>query len=138
MKKLIGSISIVVILSLYLNIAFTQNTTPKKSISQNEVNIDVPNFADPAIKRFYEAHTFYLKKAVSAVRSNDEAAIRKLNKEPREIEELRQQTYKTKPTPDDVKKKQAWNKQAMPYIMEMQQSHLIKKLEKEEEEKMNR
>jgi len=34
-----------------------------------------------------------------------------------------------------VRKKQAWNKQAMPYIMEMQQSPLVKKLEKEEEQK---
>ena len=112
--------------------ALSQKTSTTKPISTGTINIEVPNFADPAIKRFYEAYTSHLKKSVIAARNNDEAAFSKLYKEPKELEEYRQQMYKSKPSLEDVKKKQAWNIQALPYIQEIGQCELNKKLEQEE------
>jgi len=79
--------------------AYSQKTTTTKPISTGTIIINVPNFADPAIKRFYDGYTVYLKKAVMAVRSKDEAACRKFFKEPIEIEDLRQQNIQIKAHP---------------------------------------
>lgn len=115
--------------------AFSQKTSPTKKIPTSIIDIEVPNFADPAIKRFYEAYTVVIKNSVIAVRNKDEVALRKLYKEPKQLEKYRQEMYKLKPGPEDAKKKRAWNMQAMPYIQEIGQSELIKKLEQEEKQK---
>ncbi len=46
----------------------TQNTVTKKSTSQNLISLQVPDFADPEIKKFYAAYSNPLAK--SAERSS--------------------------------------------------------------------
>ena len=115
-----------ILFSAWINAAFTQNTAPKKPSSQNTININLPNFADPATKQFYEAYTYYIKKAVIAIRNKDEAAWKNLLKEEKQVDEKREQMMKTKPTPDDIKKKHEWNKQALPYMQDINQSEFNK------------
>ncbi len=102
--------------------------------STGTVTINVPNFADPATQQFYEAYTSHIKKAVAAVRNKDEAAFIKLAEEGKTLEKKFQYYMsEKKSTTEDIKKKHAWNKQAMPYIQEIIQSDLNKKLEHKEE-----
>ncbi len=114
--------------------AFPQKTPTTKPGSTGTVIINVPNFADPATKQFYEAYTSHIKKAVTAVGNKDEAAFIKLAEEGKTLEKKFQYYMsEKKSTTEDIKKKHAWNKQAMPYIQEIIQSDLNKKLEHKEE-----
>lgn len=119
-------------LTLSISAGITQNTATKKPGSQTAISIEVPNFANSATKQFYDAYTSYIKKAVIAVRNKDEATFMKLVLEGKALEQkFEYYMSEKKSTPEDIRKKQAWNKQAMPYIQEIIQSDYNKKLEKE-------
>jgi seryl-tRNA synthetase len=94
----------------------------------------VPYFADPLTKQFYTEYTAHIEKAVLAIRNKDEATFMKLRGEGKKLEKKFQYFMsERKSTSEDIKKKQAWNKKAMPYIQEIIQSDYNQKLEKEEQ-----
>ncbi len=127
MKTIILTIALCVIVIS----GFTQNGTSKTTSSPSAITINVPNFADPATKQFYEAYTSHIKKAVTAIRNKDEAAFMKLTEEGKTLEKkFEYYMSEKKSTPEDITKKHTWNKQAMPYIQEIIQSDFNKKLEK--------
>jgi len=82
MKKII----LIFILISPCAFAFAQKTPTTKSGSSGTINIDVPNFANPATKQFYDAYTSHIKKAVLAVRNKDEAGFMKLAAEGKTLE----------------------------------------------------
>ena len=62
----------------------TQNTVTKKSTSQNLISLQVPDFADPEIKKFYAAYSNPLAKCVEAIREKNETKVTALFKNPGE------------------------------------------------------
>ena len=98
-------ILLTILFSAWINASFTQKTVPKKTSPQSAVNIQVSNFADPATKQFYEAYTYNIKKALTAIRNKDEAAWKNLLKEEKQLDAKREQMMKTKSTANDSKKK---------------------------------
>lgn len=119
-------------LCVFVISGFAQSTTSKTRGSDSDITISVPNFADPATKQFYESYTYYIKKAVLAIRNKDEAAWKSLIEEGKRLDNKSEQMSRIKSTPEDIKKKHAWNKQATPYLQEIIQSDFNKKLEKEQ------
>jgi Na+/phosphate symporter len=115
-------------LSLFVSLAFAQTPASKKSVSSGIVNIDVPKFDNPAATEFYEAYTAHIKKAVTAIRNKDEAGWKNLVKDEKDLNEKEKQALKTKLTPADMKRKQAYLMQAMPYLQEIDQSAFNRKL----------
>ncbi len=65
---------------LLLVSALTQDTATKKSTSQNPISLQVPDFADPEIKKFYAAYSNHLAKCVEAIREKNEAKVTALLK----------------------------------------------------------
>lgn len=130
MKKIFLSL----LITFFAGSCFAQTTPAQGKILKSNVNIVVPNFADPLTKQFYAEYTTHIKKAVLAIRNKDEATFMKLTAEGKKLEKKFQYYMsEKKSTAEDIKKKQAWNKQAMPYIQEIIQSDYNRKLEKEEE-----
>jgi hypothetical protein len=74
----------------------------------------VPNFANLLTKQFYGEYTAHIEKAETAIRNKDEATFMKLTAEGKNLEKKFQYyTSERKSTPEDITKKQEWNKQAM-------------------------
>lgn len=122
------------LITFFAGACLAQNSAAKGQISKSAVKIVVPNFADPLTKQFYEEYTAHIAKAVTAIRNKDEATFMKLTLEGKKLEKKFQYYMsEKKSTPEDIKKKQAWNKQAMPYIQEIIESDFNKKLETEEQ-----
>lgn len=120
-------------LFLFAASAFTQNTTYQKTSSQSAIIINVPDLADPASKKWHEAETNYIKKALTAIRNKDEAAWKNTIPEAKRLGAV-EQTWLGKHTPDS-KKLFAWNMQAYPYVMELMQSDYFIKMEQEQDRK---
>jgi hypothetical protein len=127
------TIILTITLCVFVISGFTQNATSKTPRSSGAITINVPNFDNPATTKFYDAYTTHIKNAITAIRNKDEAAWKNLTKEEKNLAEKEKQMLKTKPTPEDIKRKRAWNIQAMPYIQEIDQSDFNKKLEKQQE-----
>ena len=126
-------ILLAILFSSLMNTALTQNIVPKKTSSSGIINIDVPNFANPALKQFYEELTYNIKKTVTAIRNKDEAALRNLYKESEKMREKENQIMaNAKHSPEDIKKKREWNRQVMPYYQEMHESDFFNKLEQKQ------
>ena len=52
--------------------------TDKTASSDNSINLQAPDFTDPALKQHYKTYTEYIKKLVTAIRNKDEAGTMKL------------------------------------------------------------
>ncbi len=50
-----------------------QSQSNKEVVAGNNIEIEAPDFADPAIKQYYSSYTAYLKKVVTTIRNKDEA-----------------------------------------------------------------
>ena len=116
-------------LSLFITSAFNQTGTKDKNLA-NIVSINVPDFADPGVKAFYEAYSEHLIKCVQAIREKDESKVTALFKDPGEKLVNREKILVKELVKDPVEKQKylAFAQQAYPYVKEVQQSIYYKKM----------
>lgn len=126
MKKMILSC----IISFLFSNAFPQNIESTKTNSQNPINIIVPDFADPEVRKFYYEYSNHLVKCVEAIRQKDEAKVTGLFKNPGEQLVAREKILAVKVV-KNAGEKQKYMKfaaQVYPYIKEVEQSAYYQKL----------
>lgn len=113
----------------------TDGKTDKPASADNSINLQAPDFADPALTQHYKNYTEYIKKLVTAIRNKDEAGTMKLFTEEgkqfdnrNEIDQKAQSAEKEKFT--------TWLLQSAPYQREIVESPYYKKFMEEHYKKV--
>ena len=121
MKKIILAFT----LSLLVSSAFTQN-----SASKSVINIKVPDFAQPHIKKFYTEYSNHLIKCIKAIREKNEARATALFKNPGEQLVARSKILEKEVVmnPEERQKWMEWGAQVYPYVKELERSSYYQKL----------
>ncbi len=86
--------------------------------------------ADPALKKYYESNTTYIKKVLTAIRNKDEAATMKLLAE-EEFKNKKEMETEARSTPEEEQKFIGWLMLSAPYQTEIVQSEYYKKYNEE-------
>lgn len=116
------------------------NAAAKENQSQNDktistkdnIDLQVPDFTDPEVKKYYESYTAYIKEVVLLIRNKDEAATLKLlNDKGKQFGYNIKWEEKARSTPEEEQKFSAWLMQSMPYQKEIIQSEYFKKFNEE-------
>ena len=94
------------------------------------VSINVPDFANPEVKAFYESYSDHLIKCIQAIREKNESKVTALFKDPGEKLVNREKELVKELVKDPVEKQKyvAFAQQAYPYVKEVQQPAYYKKL----------
>lgn len=105
-----------------------QSENDKKASADNSIEIETPDFIDPAIKQYYSSYTAYLKKVVTAIRNKDDDATMKLfNEEGKQFDNKNEMEEKARSTPEKEQKFTTWLMQSYPYQKEIIESGVYKK-----------
>ncbi len=117
-------------LCLFFTSAFSQNTETKKALSQSPITINVPDFSDPGVKKFYTAYSSHLIKCIEAIRQKNEAKVTALFKNPGEqlVSDEKILAPKVVKNPVEKQKYMQFAAQAYPYIKEVEQSIYYQKM----------
>lgn len=120
MKTLIPTI----VFCLFMSCAFAQNNVNKDSLL-----IKVPDFADPATKKFYQSYAEHLIKCIQAIREKNEAKATALFKDPGERLVAREKIIMKELVKNAVEKEKyiQFATQVYPYIKELEGSAYFKK-----------
>ena len=107
------------ILCLFVSNSFTQNNTHKEIPV-----INVPDFADPITKKFYQSYADHLIKCIEAIREKNEARAIALFKDPGEQLVAREKliTKEVVKKPGEKQKYSQFAAQVYPYIKELEAS----------------
>ncbi len=108
-----------------------QPQSNKQASANNSIDLQAPDFADPAVKKYYENYTAYTKKAVTAIRNKDEAGAMKLFTEGNIMGNDSKWEEKARSTPEEEQKFTTWLMQFLPYSKEIVQSEYYKKFSEE-------
>ena len=94
------------------------------------IAIDVPDFADVQVKKFYNDYAIHLAKCVEAIRQKDEAKVTSLFKNPGEQLVAREKILAKELVKNPVEKQKymQFAEQAYPYIKEVQRSSYYQKM----------
>ena len=92
--------------------------------------IDVPNFADPAVKTFYETYSAHLLKCVKAIREKKESEAVALFKDPGEQLVAKEKVIAKSLVKNPVEKQKyiQYARQAYPYLKEVEGSVYYQKI----------
>jgi hypothetical protein len=110
---------------LSLNTIFAQADTTKKNLV-----IRVPDFADPATKKFYRSYADHLIKCVVAIREKNESKVTALFKNPGAELVAKEKKLAVELFKDPVEKPKylQFAAEAYPYLKEVKESVYYKKL----------
>lgn len=104
----------------------------KQASANNNIDLQAPDFADPAIKQYYASYTTYLKKVVTAMRNKDEGGTMKIfREEGKQFNNSNEMEQKARATPEEEQKFTTWLMQSYPYQKEIIQSNYYKKYTEE-------
>ena len=96
------------------------------------IELQAPDFADPASNKYYSDYTSYLKRVVTAIRSQDEEATMKLfREEGKQFDNINEMEEHARSTPEEEQKFTTWLMQSMPLQKEVVQSLYYKKFNEE-------
>ena len=115
-------------LCFFITSAFNQTKT--KDNIPDAISINVPDFADPEVKAFYQAYSDHLIKCIQAIHEKNESKVTALFKDPGEKLVNREKILVKELFKDPVEKQKylAFAEQAYPYVKEVQQSTYYKKM----------
>lgn len=100
------------------------------AFTQKTITIKVPDFADPQVKTFYNAYASHLVKCVEAIRQNDDAKATALFKKPgaQLVEQEKKLAKELVKNPAEKQKYVQFAEQAYPYLKEVKESAIYKKV----------
>ena len=115
-------------LCFFITSAFNQTKT--KDNIPGAISINVPDFADPEVKAFYQAYSDHLIKCIQAIHEKNESKVTSLFKDPGERLVNREKILVKELFKDPVEKQKylAFAEQAYPYVKEVQESAYYKKM----------
>ncbi len=109
-----------------------QPQSDKQASLNNNIDLQAPELADPAIRQYYNSYTTYLKKVVTAIRNKDEAGTMKLfTEEGKQFDNMNEMEIKARFTPEEEQKFTTWLMKSYPYQKEVIQSEYYKKYQEE-------
>ena len=119
------TILLVVALCFPISYGFAQN-----NVSKGAPVINVPDFADQAIKKFYQSYAKHLVKCIGAIREKNEAKATSLFKDPGERLVAREKLIAKELVKNAVEKQKyiGFASQVYPYIKEVEGSAFFKKM----------
>ncbi len=108
-----------------------QPQSDKTTSTTSNIDLQAPDLADPALKKYFQSYTAYLKNVLTGIRNKDEAGTMKLlgGKEFKNKNEMEQKA--TSSTLEEKQKFNTWLMQSAPYQMEIVQSAYYKKYNEE-------
>ena len=107
--------------------------TDKQASANNNIDLQAPDLADPAIKQYYNSYTAYLKKVVTAIRNKDEAGTMKIfREEGNQFDNSSTMEQKARTTPEEEQKFTTWFMQSIPLLAGNRSNQIIIKSFREE------
>ena len=114
------------------NLAQSDLKTDKQPSANNNIDLQAPDFADPAFKKYYSDYTAYIKRVVTTIRNKDEAGTMKIfREEGNQFDNSSTMEAKVRSTPEEEQKFTTWFMQSIPLSQEIVRSNYYKKFNEE-------